>query len=397
MKSSGSRTFHTRPGSIASWTVSTPGSLWTDEPRTPRTHLAFSKPLGSDPGKPLHRPPLRGQLRHLAPFSGEQYVQSTKRPRHINVIWNRNSFFPPSGLNASFRKACRSHCPVHPSGVQRHRKKPRTCCEGPFGELLRATGPMAKANPFRFSTKYQDDEIGLLYYGYRYYDPSTGRWNSRDPMNEEAGLSLYGAVGNDPVGHFDKLGLQYFPQLPWPTPPYPEHMPPPWWPPDRPYPTTPSSGRSCCCRGKVIDGTPVVVFRVCRGKSPGGGWDHGWIEMSDGGSAGFYPKANNQEGSQPGGIPFLVPGQVDIPESDHYRNHSDKECTDFKASPCDVNIDTLRGFIWGIIWRDKLNPPKYDASAYNCFHWAMSRFGDAHTYVKHRHGGGCGNDPHEWE
>jgi hypothetical protein len=26
---------------------------------------------------------------------------------------------------------------------------------GPFGEVLRATGPMAKANPFRFSTKYQ--------------------------------------------------------------------------------------------------------------------------------------------------------------------------------------------------------------------------------------------------
>ena len=38
---------------------------------------------------------------------------------------------------------------------------------GPFGELLRATGPMAKANPFRFSTKYQDDETDLLYYGYR--------------------------------------------------------------------------------------------------------------------------------------------------------------------------------------------------------------------------------------
>ena len=39
---------------------------------------------------------------------------------------------------------------------------------GPFGELLRATGPMAMVNPFRFSTKYQDDETGLLYYGYRY-------------------------------------------------------------------------------------------------------------------------------------------------------------------------------------------------------------------------------------
>ena len=51
---------------------------------------------------------------------------------------------------------------------------------GPFGELLRATGPMAKSNPFRFSTKYQDDETDLLYYGYRYYNPSTGRWQSRD-------------------------------------------------------------------------------------------------------------------------------------------------------------------------------------------------------------------------
>ena len=35
---------------------------------------------------------------------------------------------------------------------------------------------MAKANPFRFSTKYQDDETDLLYYGYRYYDASKGRW-----------------------------------------------------------------------------------------------------------------------------------------------------------------------------------------------------------------------------
>ena len=32
---------------------------------------------------------------------------------------------------------------------------------GPFGEVLRATGPMAKANPFRFSAKYQDDETDL--------------------------------------------------------------------------------------------------------------------------------------------------------------------------------------------------------------------------------------------
>jgi RHS repeat-associated protein len=57
---------------------------------------------------------------------------------------------------------------------------------GPFGEEIRTTGTMSKMNPFRFSTKYQDDETGLLYYGYRYYGPSTGRWLSRDPIEEES-------------------------------------------------------------------------------------------------------------------------------------------------------------------------------------------------------------------
>ena len=33
---------------------------------------------------------------------------------------------------------------------------------GPFGELIRASGPMAKNNPFRFSTKYQDDEFATI-------------------------------------------------------------------------------------------------------------------------------------------------------------------------------------------------------------------------------------------
>jgi RHS repeat-associated protein len=85
----------------------------------------------------------------------------------------------------------------------------RTCFEGPFGEVIRATGPMAKANPFRFSTKYQDDESDLLYYGYRYYSASTGRWLSRDPIGEEGGHNLLVFVRNNPVELFDKLGQQF--------------------------------------------------------------------------------------------------------------------------------------------------------------------------------------------
>ena len=52
---------------------------------------------------------------------------------------------------------------------------------GPFGEPIRVSGAAAASNPFRFSTKYTDDETDLVYYGYRYYVPSTGRWLSRDP------------------------------------------------------------------------------------------------------------------------------------------------------------------------------------------------------------------------
>ena len=77
---------------------------------------------------------------------------------------------------------------------------------GPFGEVIRATGAMAAKNPFQFSTKFVDLESGFYYYGMRYYNPTTGRWISRDPIGDRGGLNLYGFVGNDPVNHIDLLG-----------------------------------------------------------------------------------------------------------------------------------------------------------------------------------------------
>ncbi len=79
---------------------------------------------------------------------------------------------------------------------------------GPFGDLLRISGePIGLENPFRFSTKYHDDQTDLLYYGYRYYNPSTGRWLSRDPIDEIGGLNTYAFVSNIPIGAVDFLGL----------------------------------------------------------------------------------------------------------------------------------------------------------------------------------------------
>ena len=78
---------------------------------------------------------------------------------------------------------------------------------GPFGELLRANGKMARANPMRFSTKFCDDETGFLYYGHRYYNASTGSWPNRDPFEEAGGKNLYGFVRNDAVNEIDLFGL----------------------------------------------------------------------------------------------------------------------------------------------------------------------------------------------
>ncbi len=78
---------------------------------------------------------------------------------------------------------------------------------GPFGEKITATGPKANSNPWRFQTKYLDEETGLYYFGKRYYDPITGQWLSREPLGESESVNLYTLAGNDPVNHVDKLGL----------------------------------------------------------------------------------------------------------------------------------------------------------------------------------------------
>ena len=77
---------------------------------------------------------------------------------------------------------------------------------GPFGETL-VVEETGVSNPFRFSTKYLDSETGWYYYGYRYYDPVTGRWPSRDPIEEKGGVNLYGFVGNNGVNSLDMIGF----------------------------------------------------------------------------------------------------------------------------------------------------------------------------------------------
>ena len=85
----------------------------------------------------------------------------------------------------------------------------------PFGQLI-AQYKFTQPNdntlsrlPFGFSTKYTDKETGHLYYGKRYYGVMDGRWLSKDPIEEEGGLNLYGFVRNNSCDLVDALGEKW--------------------------------------------------------------------------------------------------------------------------------------------------------------------------------------------
>ncbi len=57
------------------------------------------------------------------------------------------------------------------------------------------------------NTKQRDFSIGLDNHGFRYYDPSSGRYITRDPIGYGDGMNVYRHVSNNPVNGVDPLGL----------------------------------------------------------------------------------------------------------------------------------------------------------------------------------------------
>lgn len=54
----------------------------------------------------------------------------------------------------------------------------------PFGNTIALAGPMAALNHYRFSSKEYDQNSGLIYFLFRFYDPNFQRWLNRDPFLE---------------------------------------------------------------------------------------------------------------------------------------------------------------------------------------------------------------------
>jgi RHS repeat-associated protein len=71
----------------------------------------------------------------------------------------------------------------------------------------RAEGPGAAATPLRFGGQYYDEETGLSYNRFRYYDPTLGRYLSTDPIGLQGGLNGFSYADNQPTGRADPMGL----------------------------------------------------------------------------------------------------------------------------------------------------------------------------------------------
>ncbi|MDR2152654.1 MAG: RHS repeat-associated core domain-containing protein [Helicobacteraceae bacterium] len=58
-----------------------------------------------------------------------------------------------------------------------------------------------------FAGGLYDKDTKLIRFGFRDYDPFTGRWTAKDPIDFNGGSSnLYAYVGNDPINYIDPDG-----------------------------------------------------------------------------------------------------------------------------------------------------------------------------------------------
>ncbi|MBS1969335.1 MAG: hypothetical protein JSU04_03470 [Bdellovibrionales bacterium] len=75
-----------------------------------------------------------------------------------------------------------------------------------WGKVTNDTNPGLQ--PFGFAGGVYDQTSKLVRFGFRDYDPDSGRWTSKDPILFGGGqANLYGYVANDPINGLDPSGL----------------------------------------------------------------------------------------------------------------------------------------------------------------------------------------------
>jgi len=74
-----------------------------------------------------------------------------------------------------------------------------------FGELTASTGSIT--NPSQYTGREFDPETRINYYRERYFDPSSGRFLSEDPLRFKTATNFYPYAANNPLRFNDPMGL----------------------------------------------------------------------------------------------------------------------------------------------------------------------------------------------
>ena len=75
----------------------------------------------------------------------------------------------------------------------------------PYGKVI-SNGDIEQ--PIQWSCEMYDSESNLIYYNWRYYNVSSGKFIHRDKLNESHGINLYNFASNSPAINIDIRGLE---------------------------------------------------------------------------------------------------------------------------------------------------------------------------------------------
>ena len=211
----------------------------------------------------------------------------------------------------------------------------------PFGVIAVKHGVFAADNPWRFSSEYTEDNTSTVYFNYCHYEPVTGRWMRRDPIEA---INYYVWCDNNLIG-VDFLGLTNEPgAFGWSNYSVEQRQ----CCNGKPY----SPSTSCCRKGEISTRNAVYsgVSYFCMHKR----WwyqtivrirpfsirqfalTHCWLNV-DGNRFGAYPNGRFLKDMQ-------ADGQSIQDDSHHAKDESawSTSRTDVELSPCRYDIESFK-------------------------------------------------------
>ena len=182
---------------VHEWVELDPGTLATPAPEM----LAESE----DAGLRQRAVDLAKRSSQGPPPSGPTETGTPDQP--ITWVFEPESFAPAAKLTNDQQHAIITDHLGTPTAMLDAEGRPIWSADiGIYGELRHVVGDK-QACPFRWPGQYEDEETGLYYNRFRYYDPDSGEYVSQDPIGLAGGLNTT-SYAHDPASWCDPFGLK---------------------------------------------------------------------------------------------------------------------------------------------------------------------------------------------